>query len=156
MSKQKSIGKWFIGIGAALAFVARQKLAIYFKGVYLNGIISTELIPLKVVVSLINNTVVGVLVRSISGALISSDGKIVATVNQAINKRIPAHRVVEQGIAVDIHNREALQALMANVQTGDVNNLAFEFIGEVVVGEQWPVGIKFNRVFTWQDIQKIV
>ena len=42
------------------------------------------------------------------------------------------------------------------MQSGDINNLSFDFVGEVVVGEQWPVGIKFNKLFTWQDIKRMV
>lgn len=150
-----NIGKWLIGIGAALAFISRQRLSIAVKGVYLSGIITNELIPLRVVVYLINKTIASVLIRSISGALFS-DGVKVATIGQTINKRIPANSTTEQSIMVDIHNREALQAIMANIQSGDINNLSFEFVGEIVVGEQFPVGIKFNKLFTWQDIQQMV
>ena len=95
------------------------------------------------------------LVRSISGALISN-GVTVATINQAVNKRMPSKTTVEQSILIDIHSEEALQVLSANIQSGDINNLSFEFIGEIVVGEQWPVGVKFNKVFTWQEIQQML
>lgn len=151
----RKIGAWFLALSGFVLFFSRQKLSAVVKGVYLNGGITATLIPLRVVVDLINKTIGTVFVRGISGALIS-DGFVVASVNQQVNKRIRANRVVEQSIFVDIHNQEALNVILANVQTGDVNNLALEFIGEVVVGEQWPVGIKFNKIFTWQDIRKIL
>lgn len=155
MSDMKKIGAWFLALGGFVLFFSRQKLSAVVKGVYLNGGITATLIPLRVVVDLVNKTIGTVFVRGISGALIS-DGFVVASVNQQVNKRIRANRVVEQSIFVDIHNQEALNVILANIQTGDVNNLALEFIGEVVVGEQWPVGIKFNKIFTWQDIRKIL
>lgn len=155
MSNKSNIGKWLIGIGAALAFISRQKLSIAVKGVYINGIITSELIPLRVVVYLINKTIASVLIRSISGSLISN-GVTIATINQAVNKRMPANTTTEQSILVNIYNQEVLQALMANIQSGDINNLSFEFIGEIVVGEQWPIGIKFKKLFTWQEIQQMV
>ena len=151
----KNIGKWLIGIGAAVAFIARQKLSFLVQGVYLNGIITQQLIPIRVAVSLINQTIGSLLVRSISGSLICN-GMVVATINQVVNKRIPSRTTVNQNIYIDIHSQEALQALNANIQSGDISNLAFELIGEVVVGEQFPVGIKFNKVFTWQDIQQMI
>lgn len=155
MSDMKKIGAWFLALGGFVLFFSHQKLSAVVKGVYLNGGITATLIPLRVVVDLINKTIGTVFVRGISGALISN-GLVVASVNQQVNKRIRANRVVEQSIFVDIHNQEALNVILANIQTGDVNNLALEFIGEVVVGEQWPVGIKFNKIFTWQDIRKIL
>lgn len=155
MSNKSNIGKWLIGIGAALAFISRQKLSIAVKGVYLNGIITSEVIPLRVVVYLINKTIASVLIRSISGSLISN-GVTIATINQAVNKRMPANTTTEQSILVNIYNHEVLQALMDNIQSGDINNLSFEFIGEIVVGEQWPIGIKFKKLFTWQEIQQMV
>ena len=59
-------------------------------------------------------------------------------------------------ILINLHNQESLQALFSNIQSGDINNLAFELIGEVVVGEQWPIGFKFNRVFTWSEIRQML
>lgn len=156
MSSNSNIGKWLIGIGAVLAFISRQKLSIAVKGVYLNGMVTSDRIPLRVDVLLMNKTIASVLIRSISGALISSDGMTVATINQAINRRVPANRTIVQSLLVDIHNKETLQALMANIQGGNINSLSFEFIGEVVCGEQWPVSIKFNKVFTWQEIQQMI
>lgn len=152
---RNSIGKLLIGLGAIMAFVSRQRLTFGVKGIFLNGIITPNLIPLKVVVYIANKTIGRLLVRKISGVLVS-DGKIVARIDQPINKRIRSNSYIEQALLVDIHTQETLQALFANVQSGDVNNLSFELIGNVVVGEQWPVDIKFNKVFTWKDIQQIL
>ena len=155
MSKLRKIGGLILGGVVALALLSKQRLGIGIKGVYLNGLIRADRIPLKVVVWIGNNTIGSVLVRSLSGILVFN-GQTVASISQAINKRIASNSYVEQGVMIDLHSKESLQALFANIQSGDVNNLAFEFIGEVVVGEQWPVGVKFNRVFTWNDIQRIV
>ena len=155
MNRTSKIGAWIVGLSSLALLFGRQQLGATVKGVYLNGIITTSLIPLRVVVSLVNKTIGSVLVRSISGSLMSN-GLVVASINQPINKRIRANRTVEQSILVDIHSQEALQMILANIQSGDVNNLALDFVGEVVVGEQWPVGIKFNKVFTWQDIQQML
>ena len=155
MSKKQNIGKWLVGIGAALAFISRQKLSVAVKSVYLNGIATSKRVPLRVVVYLMNRTIASVLIRNISGALISN-GMTVATINQDVNKRMPANSTTEQSVLVDIHSQEALKALIDNMQSGDINNLSFDFVGEVVVGEQWPVGIKFNKLFTWQDIKRMV
>lgn len=146
------IGNWLFGGVLAAVFLGAQKIRVGVSGVFLNGMITTERVPLKVVLYLMNSTIGRVLVRSVSGSLFSG-GQVVATINQVINRRINANSYVEQPIYVDIHSKEALQALMANIQGGDINTLSFEFIGEVVIGEQWPVGFKFNRVFTWADIQ---
>lgn len=151
----KSIGKWLLGLGAIVAFLSRQKITFGVKGIYLNGVITPYLIPLKVVVYLANKTIGKLLVRSVSGILVS-DGKVIAKIDQAINKRIRANSYIEQSLLVDINTQETLQAWYSNIQSGDVNNLSFELIGEVVVGEQWPVSIKFNKVFTWQDIQQML
>lgn len=155
MNNLQKIGSWLLGGVVALAVLGRQKLDFGVKGVYLNGLITNQNIPLRVAIWIANKTIASVLVRSLSGVLYC-DGQTVASIAQPINKRIPANKFVEQDILVDLHNQEALKALFANVQSGSINNLAFELVGEVVVGEQWPVGIKFNRVFTWNDIKQMV
>lgn len=156
MNKLQKIGGWILGGVAALAFLGSQKLSLGIRGVYLNGLITSQMIPLRVVVWIANKTVIGsVLVRSLSGVLMCN-GQTVASISQLINKRIPSNSYVEQNIMVDLHNQEALQALFANIDSGDINNLAFELVGEIVVGEQWPIGIKFNRVFTYAEIKQMV
>lgn len=155
MNRLQKIGGWILGGVAALAFFGRQKLSFGVRGVYLNGLITTTLIPLRVVVWIANKTIASVLVRSLSGVLLCN-GNAVASISQVINKRIASNSYIEQGVVIDLYAQESLQALFANVQSGDINNLAFELIGEVVVGEQWPVGIKFNRVFTWAEVKQMV
>ena len=155
MNGLQKIGSWLLAGVAALAVFGRQKLSFGIKGVYLNGLITQQSIPLRVVVWIANKTIGRLLVRSISGSLIC-EGRVVASIAQKINKRISPNSYVEQNILIDLHNQEALQALFSNIQSGDINNLAFELIGEVVVGEQWPVGLKFNRVFTWAEIQQML
>lgn len=155
MSRLQKIGKLVLAGVATLAFIGRQKLTFGVSGIYLNGIISKDLIPLRVVAWISNNTIASVLVRSLSGVLVC-EGKTIASISQTINKRIGSKRYVEQDILIDIHGQEAMQSLYSNIQSGDINNLSFELIGEVVVGEQWPIGIKFNRVFTWAEIQQML
>lgn len=156
MNRLQKIGTWILGGVAALSFLGRQQLALGVRGVYLNGLITTQMIPLRVVVWIANKTIIGrVLVRSISGVLMCN-GQTVASISQLINKRIAANSFIEQDVLVDLHAQESLQALFANIQTGNINNLAFELVGEVVVGEQWPIGIKFNRVFTWAEVQQML
>ena len=155
MNNLQKIGSWFLGGVAALAFLGKQKLSFGVKNVLLRGAITKDIIPLRVLVWIGNSTIVSVLVRSLSGVLLCN-GQTVASIAQPINKRIAANSYIEQAIMIDLHNQESLAALFANVQTGDINNLAFELVGEVVVGEQWPVGIKFNRIFTWSDIQQMI
>lgn len=155
MNSLQKIGGLLLGGVVALAVLGRQKLGFGVKGVYLNGIISTQMIPLRVAVWIANRTITSVLVRSLSGVLYC-EGQTVASIAQPINKRIHANQYVEQDILVDLHNQEALRALFSNIQSGSIDNLAFELVGEVVVGEQWPVGIKFNRVFTWSEIKQMV
>lgn len=153
--KMSKAGKWLIGLGAALALLSRQKLSMHVKGIYLNGLITKNVIPLRIIVSLTNKTIAKVFIRSLSGSLISN-GVVVATVNQVVNKRIRANSVVEQNILVDIHKQEALQSLFENIESGHVNNISFELIGELQVGEQYPIGIQFSRIFTWQDIKTMI
>lgn len=156
MNRLQKIGSWLLGGVAAVTLLGRQQLAFGLRGVYLNGMITTQTIPLRVVVWIANKTIIGrVLVRSISGVLLCN-GQTVATISQLINKRIAANSYIEQDVLVDLHAQESFQALSANVQSGNINNLAFELVCEVVVGEQWPVGIKFNRVFTWAEIQQML
>ena len=156
MNRLQKIGTWILGGVAALSLFGRQQLALGVSGVYLNGLITTQMIPLRVVVWIANKTIIGrVLVRSISGVLLCN-GQTVASISQLINKRISANSYIEQDVLVDLHAQESLQALFANIQTGNINNLAFELVGEVVVGEQWPIGIKFNRVFTWEEVQQML
>ena len=93
--------------------------------------------------------------RSLSGVLVCN-GQTVASIAQPIMKRIPSNKYIEQDVLIDLHNQEALRALFENVQSGNINNLSFELIGEVVVGEQWPISIKFNRIFTWAEIQQML
>lgn len=154
MNNLQKIGSWLLGGVAALAFLGKQKLSFGVKSVLLRGAITKDIIPLRVLVWIGNSTIVSVLVRSLSGVLLCN-GQTVASIAQPINKRIAANSYIEQAIMIDLHNQESLAALFANVQSGDINNLAFELVGEVVVGEQWPVGIKFNRIFTWSDIQQM-
>lgn len=156
MNRLQKIGGLILGSVAALTFLGRQRLALGVRGVYLYGAITTQMIPLRVVVWIANKTVIGsVLVRSLSGVLLCN-GQTVATISQLINKRIASNGCIEQNVLVDLYAQESLQALFTNIQSGNVNNLAFELVGEVIVGEQWPVGIKFNRVFTWEEIQQMV
>ena len=155
MNGLQKIGSWLLAGVAALAVFGRQKLSFGIKGVYLNGLITQQSIPLRVVVWIANKTIGRLLVRSISGSLIC-EGRVVASIAQKINKRISPNSYVEQSILIDLHNQESLQALFSNIQSGDINNLAFELIGEVVVGEQWPIGFKFNRVFTRAEIRQML
>lgn len=155
MNSLQKIGGWLLGGVTALAIFGRQKLSFGIKGVELNGLITQQIIPLRVVVWIANKTIGRLLVRSISGSLIC-EGHVVGSIAQTINKRIAANSYVEQDILIDLHNQEALQALFSNIQTGDINNLAFELVGEVIVGEQWPVGFKFNRIFTWAEIRQMI
>ena len=155
MNRLQKIGGWILGGVAALALLGKQKLTFGVKRVRLAGMITSQIIPLCVDIWISNKTIAGVLVRSLSGVLVCN-GQTVASIAQPINKRIGANKYIEQSVLLDIHNKETLSALFANVQSGDISNLAFELIGEVVVGEQWPIGIKFNRLFTWQDIQQMV
>lgn len=155
MNGFQKIGSWILGGIAALAIFGRQKLTFGIKGVYLNGLITPDVIPLRVRVWIANKTIGRLLVRSLAGSLIC-EGQAVASIAQVINKRIGANSYIEQDILVTLHNKETLSAVFANMQSGDINNLAFELVGEVVVGEQWPVGIKFNKVFTWAEIQQML
>lgn len=155
MNSLQKIGSWILGGVVALAFLGRQKITFGIKGVYLNGLITANLIPLRLVVWIKNSTIGSILIRNMSGVLISN-GKTVASISQVINKRIRSNSYVEQDVLLDLQNQELLQSLISNVQSGNINNLSFELIGEVVVGEQYPVGVKFNRVFTWQDIQQMI
>lgn len=155
MNKLQKIGSYILGGVLALALFSRQKISFGIKGVYLNGIITNQTIPLRIVGWLSNSTVASVLVRGISGVLICN-GQTVATISQTINKRIKPKTFVQQSFMVNIFNQESLSALFANIQSGDINNLAFELIGEIVVGEQWPVSLKFNKVFTWKEIQQVL
>lgn len=155
MNKLQKIGSYILGGVLVLALFSRQKISFGVKGVYLNGIITNQTIPLRIVGWLSNSTVASVLVRGISGVLICN-GQTVATISQTINKRIKPKTFVQQSFMVNIFNQESLSALFANIQSGDINNLAFELIGEIVVGEQWPVSLKFNKVFTWKEIQQVL
>lgn len=155
MNRLQKIGGWILGGALAVALFTRQKIAYGVEAVYLNGVITPNLIPLKVVGWLVNSTIAGVLVRSISGVLVCN-GQVVASISQLVNKRIRSNSFVKQDLNVDIYFQESLAALWENIQTGDVTSLSFELVGEVVVGEQWPVGLKFNRVFTWNEIQKML
>lgn len=155
MNRLQKIGGWILGGALAVALFTRQKIAYGVEAIYLNGVITPNLIPLKVVGWLANSTIAGVLVRSISGVLVCN-GQVVASISQLVNKRIRSNSFVKQDLNVDIYFQESLAALWENIQTGDVTSLSFELVGEVVVGEQWPVGLKFNRVFTWNEIQKML
>lgn len=153
--KKDKLGKILLGIGAAIAFVGSQRFTFGVKGVYLAGVVTPQLIPLRVVVYLVNKTIGKLMVRSISGELVC-EGQRVATINQKVNKRISSGRYIEQGLLVDIHIQESLQALFSNIQSGDITSLSFVFEGKIYVGEQYPVGIRFKKLFTWKDIQKMV
>lgn len=153
MNKFQKIGALILGGVAAFAVLGRQRLTFGVRDIQLAGIITPEIIPLRLVTWIANDTFGSVLVRKLSGSIIYG-GNVVATVNQVINKRISSNSYIEQYVYVDLHNQAALAALFDNIGTGDINNLAFEMIGEVTVGEQWPVTLDFNRVFTWEDIQK--
>lgn len=155
MNSLQKIGSFLFGGALALMFFGKQKINFGIKAIRLNGVITQQLIPLKVIAYIANKTIGSVLVRSLSGVIVSN-GETLATIAQPINRRIAMNSYVEQAIAVDLHVSESLRALMANIKTGDVNNLSFELIGEVVIGEQWPIGIKFNKVFTWAEIQQMV
>lgn len=152
MNNLQKIGAWLLGGVGVIALLGKQKINFGLKAVQLAGMITNQIIPIKLVTWIANDTIVSVLVRSLSGVLVCN-GKTVASISQQVNKRIAANSYVEQAIYVDLHNQETLSALFENINSGDINNLAFELIGEVVVGEQFPVGVKFNRVFTWADIK---
>lgn len=155
MNRLQKIGGWILGGVVAIALFSRQKISFVIKGVYLAGVITPQLIPLRISGWLMNSTIAGVLVRSISGILVCN-GQTVASISQMVNKRIGSNSYVVQDLIANIHFQESLSALWANVQSGNINNLAFEFIGEIVVGEDWPVGLKFNKLFTWLDIQQSI
>lgn len=151
--------KWFGALlsGGALAwlFLKRQTVRVGVRGIYLNGLVSQSTIPLRVAIYLINDTIGSILIRSISCQLISN-GLVVATISQNVNKRIAAHSCIDQDIFLTINNREALASLFENIQSGDISNISFTLDGEVVVGEKYPVGVKVNRFFTFEDIKQLL
>lgn len=156
MSNSSKIGKLLIGAGAAIAFLSRQKITVGVKGVYLNGLVSESSIPLRVVVYISNRTILGsLLIRSISGVLVSS-GRTVATIDQIVNRRIGAGKYIEHSLLININGVEAMQAIWANIQSGNIQSLAFDLMGEIVVGEQWPVPIRFKKLFTYNEIQQML
>ena len=155
MNGLQKIGVGILGGAGILALFGKQKLTFGVNGVYLAGVITPEIIPLRVSVWIANKTIASVLVRSLSGVLMCN-GQVVATINQLVNKRIKSKSYIEQNVFIDLHNQEALTALFENIGGGDISNLAFELVGEVVVGKQWPVGFKFNRIFTWDEIREMI
>lgn len=155
MNTLQKIGAVLLSGAGVLAFFRKQRLAFGVNGVYLNGVITASVIPLRVLIWIANKTIGSVLVRSLSGVLMCN-GQVVATVAQNINKRIRSNSTIDQNVFIELHNQATLSALFENISSGDISNLSFELVGEVVVGEQWPVGFKFNRVFTWNDIQSAI
>lgn len=155
LNNLQKIGSLILGGIVAIALFGRQKLSFNIKAVQLAGIITSQIIPLRLIALISNSTVASVLVRNLSGVLVCN-GKPVASIYQLINKRIASNSYVEQYIYLNIHNQPAISALFENVQSGNINNLAFELVGDVTIGEQWPVKLRFNRVFTWSDIQQML
>lgn len=152
MSRMRKIGLWVIGGIASIAFVCRQRISFGLKDVYLAGYITNQLIPIRATLWIKNDTIGGVLVRNLTGNLLCN-GEVVATINQPINKRLYSGYYVEQTVVINIQSDAALSSLLKNINSGDISNLAFEFVGQVIVGEQFPFAYKFNRVFTWSEIQ---
>lgn len=155
MSNSRKIGAWLLGLGSAVWFIGKQKISFGVKSVSLNGMITPTLLPLRVVIYLMNKTIGTVLIRSVNAQLVS-DGNVIASISQNINRRIPSNSYIEQPIAIDVHLQDTMQALIANIRSGDVNNLSFDLIGEAIVGEQFQVPIKFQTLFTWDDIKDMI
>ena len=154
-SNKNKFVKWLIAAGATLAIFARQNITLGVKQVFLSGIATTDVIPLKVVVLLSNNTIVRFLIRSIHIQIVSN-GIVVTEISQTINRRIPSMATVQQTLSCNVYNREVINAILANVQSGDINNLSFELVGDVVIGEQWPISVGFSSLFTWDDIKTMI
>ena len=155
MSNIRKIASWVLGIGSAVWFISKQKLSFGVKSVHLGGMITPTLLPLKVIIYLMNGTIGTVLVRKINAQLIS-DGNVVASIDQKVNRRIRSNTYIEQPIFIDIHLQGTTQALIDNIKTGDVSNLSFDLVGEILVGERFQVPIKFQMLFTWDEIKDMI
>lgn len=154
-NKIQNIGAAILGGSLLWMFIKRQSVRVGVRSISLAGIVTPSVIPLRVALYLINDTIGSLLVRTLSCQLISN-GMVVASINQSINKRIPSKSSVNQDVYVNIHNQAALSSLFANVQTGDVTNTSFTLIGEIVVGERYPLTLKINKIFTWEDIKQLL
>lgn len=154
-SKIQNIGAALLGGSLLWMFIMRQSVRVGVRGISLNGLMTLDVIPLRVAIYLINDSIGSILVRSINCQLVSN-GLVVASISQNLNKRIPSHGSVEQDLFVDIHNQAALSSFFANVQTGDVTSTSFTLVGEVVIGEHYPLSIKINKLFTWEEIKNML
>ena len=154
-NKMQNIGAAILGGSLLWMFIKRQSVRVGVRSISLSGLITPNIIPLRVALYLINDTIGSLLIRTLSCQLVSN-GMVVATIDQTINKRIAAKSSIEQDVFVDIHNQAALSSLFANIQTGDVTSTSFTLVGEVVVGERYPLSIKIDKLFTWEDIKKMI
>lgn len=148
-------GALLLGGSLTWMFIKNQAIRVGVRDISLNGMISQSIIPLRVGVWILNKTFGTVLIRSISCQLVSND-LVVATISQAINKRIPSNSYIEQNIFVDINSNESLSTLLANIQSGDVTSTSFRLVGEVVVGEKFTVSVPIDKFFTWEDINQLL
>ena len=57
MNKLQKIGGWILGGVAALALLGRQQLSFGVRGVYLNGLVTSQIIPLRVALWIANKTI---------------------------------------------------------------------------------------------------
>lgn len=151
----QTIGAFLFGGSLLCMFLMRQSVRVGVRSISLNGLVTSSIIPLRVAIYLINDSIGSVLIRSINCQLVSN-GLVVASISQDLNKRIPSHATIEQDLFVDIHNQAALNSLFTNMQSGDVTSTSFTLIGDVVIGERYPLSIKVNKLFTWEEIKAIL
>ena len=154
-NKIQNIGAAILSGAFIWMFIKRQSVRVGVRSVSLSGMITQNIIPLRVALYLINDTIGSILIRSISCQLVSN-GLVVADISQNINKRIAAKSMVDQDIYIDIHNQAVLSSLFTDLQGGDITNTSFTLVGDIVVGERYPFTIKINKLFTWEDIRRLL
>lgn len=148
----------FIKIGLGLGFLwlgvlrGAKGLIVRVKNYTFNSINTDGTISLNLNLLIKNPLLVGVIIKSVIGEVYAQGFKI-GDVNTSYNYYIAGGRTHILPVVVNLNFSSISQALLLNIQSGDIKTLTVAFNGELIAGKyNIPIPLQFEM--DYNDLTK--
>ncbi len=153
MAKNNDKIYWWLGIGAALWMLwGRTANTIINLGFKLIGIqvvsLTQETTTLNLQLAIKNPTLHTLTLWAIDFSL-SFNGELIAVINQTINRKIQAKEVTTVNVQVTVKNRDVVNKLVEQLNSGTFDNWTIGLSGNVTVDNSY---YPFSAVFFAEDL----
>lgn len=147
-------------VACSVLFVQRlksniEKLAVTIKSVRLQRVNFASELSADILFNIlfVNPTILGVYLQSIQGD-IYVNGVSVGYINNTYNYHVKGNATHLLEVVAHIDAAHSAEAIITNIESGNVNNGNLQFVGSVVVGSLFPITVKINKVLSYGDLVK--